>query len=304
MTTTATTTWRNLLVDLVERGVRREQESAGAAFAGRTNYEVRGCTTRWPIARSLVLDPTRCSPGFRRFAPAEGAWILSGDNRVATIAPFAPSIATLSDDGLFFAGAYGPSFIANLPGLVRVLADPDSRQAVAHVLAASPGAWRDVPCTTTFQLMLRDGVLHAHVTMRSSDAWRGVPNDVHAFSMMAAYVGLWLRERVKIDHGARYEYPAVPRHLIDWAADPRLGELTLAVGSQHLYELDRERALVCAAADGELVDVAPLDLRQFDRPADLVDHLRWLANYDGRYDAVPTFGQCRKTGTYLEEVLT
>ncbi len=47
----------------------------------------------------------------QKFRYAEAAWILSGDNRVKTIAPFSKMITKFSDDGVRFFGAYGVKFL-------------------------------------------------------------------------------------------------------------------------------------------------------------------------------------------------
>jgi thymidylate synthase len=96
--------------------------------------------------------------------------------------------------------------------------------------------------------------------MRSSDAWLGVPYDIHAFAMMTALVALYLRDSL---------------------GPLRLGELVVSVGSQHLYHLDRETATVCAARDDERFDgLEPLHLDELAGPRDLVDHLWAVARRD------------------------
>lgn len=311
---TATQTWRNLLTDLLSEGVEVSQESPGANFRGRTSSELLAHRTVWPMSRAVVLCPER-RLGYK-FLAAEAAWILSGSNRLGEIAPFAKNLRELSDDGVHLYGAYGPPFREQLPYVLETLTrDGQSRQAVSTIWRPRPGPWKDVPCTIALQYLIRpervdlgpypdtalhrhDNVLHCVASMRSSDAWLGVPYDIHTFSMTAAYVALLLRDRV---------------------GPLRLGNLYLTAGSQHLYLMDREPAERCAweaveprdvtpnlprgigavqlgkgdnaiteivvdedASSGysgrtkrtnEAFELAPIDLARFNKPDDLIDHL-------------------------------
>jgi thymidylate synthase len=133
------------------------------------------------------------------FMAAEAAWILSGDNRVATIAPYAEAIRKFSDDGVRFFGAYGPRVVDQLSGVVAALADdPQSRRAVMTTWRENPPPTLDVPCTVSLQFLIRaragDGArLHVVSTMRSNDVWLGMPYDVFNFSMIALAVAIELR---------------------------------------------------------------------------------------------------------------
>jgi hypothetical protein len=77
-------------------------------------------------------------------------------------------------------GAYGPRAYAQLSRLVTTLThDPDSRQAVASVWRGDEGAaGGDVPCTLSYQFFIRDGKLELRTSMRSNDAWLGLPYDL------------------------------------------------------------------------------------------------------------------------------
>ncbi len=258
-----TETWRRLLRDVLESGKPVEQNSAGAAFRGRTSYELISHRTVWPMSNSIVLCPAR-KPGFRYLA-AEAAWILSGSNRLADIAPYAKHMVNFSDDGEFLAGAYGPPWRDQLPYVVQTLTrDRFSRQAVVTCWRPRPGASKDVPCTISLQHLIRDEpvpTLHTVVMMRSNDVFFGTVYDVHTFSMISAYVALLLRD-----------------HL----GPLTLGLLYLSAGSQHLYKLDREAAEACAIRDDELFDgVKPIDLTDFSKPDELIQHLWVVARREG-----------------------
>jgi len=162
----------------------------------------------------------------QKFRFAEAAWILSGDNRVKTIAPFSKMITKFSDDGVRFFGAYGVKVIDQLPYIIQTLKDdPSSRQAVINIWRENPRKSNDVPCTLSLQFLVRDNKLNCIATMRSSDAWLGWVYDVYNFSMISLYVLLQLKSQ----HNVKYD----------------LGHLYLTVGSQHLYKQQFEQAQVC-----------------------------------------------------------
>lgn len=160
-----------------------------------------------------------------QFMAAEAYWILSGDDTVAGIAPYNKHIASFSDDGERFFGAYGPKIVNQLPYVVaKLVEDPLSRQAGLTIWRESPPPTKDVPCTVAIFCSLRDSRLDVSVYMRSSDVWLGLPYDVFNFSMLGHLIccRLWARG---VD--------AVP------------GTLAVTATSSHLYERDLEAAMAC-----------------------------------------------------------
>jgi thymidylate synthase len=146
-----------------------------------------------------------------KFRAAEAAWILSGDNRVSTIKKYSKQIKEYSDDGDYFAGAYGPPFRDQLPYVLNTLrADSHSRQALINIWRPRPYASKDIPCTVSLQFLIRDSRVNCVATMRSSDAWLGWVYDVHNFSCISAFIALHLNVGI--------------------------GTLYLTAGSQHLYD--------------------------------------------------------------------
>lgn len=124
-----------------------------------------------------------------KFLGGEAYWILSGDNRVETIAPYNKNIVNYSDDGQTFFGAYGPRIISQLDYVVdKLKSDADTRQAVLTIWRENPPATKDVPCTVAVHFMIRDHKLNCHVYMRSNDLWLGFPYDVFNFSMLSHLV--------------------------------------------------------------------------------------------------------------------
>ncbi len=251
---TANEAWLGMLRDVNQYG--HKVQPRGIPCTELVGYQ-SSMMMRYPI----VTVPER-KLGYK-FQAAEAAWILSGDNRVQTIAPYSKHIASFSDDGVRFFGAYGPKIIDQLAFVAKTLAeDPDSRQAVINIWRESPGKTKDVPCTISVQFIIRDGKLHCLDTMRSSDAWLGWPYDVFNFTMLSAYVLLYLRKA----HGVSYE----------------LGYLRLTAGSQHIYDRNSEDvAKVLKSVDPFKAYTPFSPLSWFDDPEDLVQFLWKSADSEG-----------------------
>jgi hypothetical protein len=208
------------------------------------------------------------------FMAVEAWMIITGRNDVASIKPYSPHIASFSDDGYRFDGAYGPRVVDQLRYVVDALSrDPDSRQAVIEIWRPNPRDSRDVPCTLTVQWMIRDGKLHCLDSMRSSDAWLGWPYDVFNFSMLSLYILLMLRERHDL-----IQHPHVR------LSNLQLGDLYLTAGSSHLYVdpkvdgatnipyyIKDVEALVMS--DANTTKYNPLRIEEFKSPNLLVEHL-------------------------------
>lgn len=244
----ATLAWLELLSKVYYQG----HESAPR---GMKIKEVLACAATVSLDQPIVVEPGR-DLGYK-FMAAEAAWILSGDNRVSTISPFARHIKDFSDDGVFYFGAYGPKIIDQLPYVCQKLAeDNDTRQAVMTIWRETPPKTKDVPCTVSVQWFIRDGELHCVDVMRSSDLWLGWPYDIFNFAMLSHYIRLLLRDHFNLHVGA--------------------GTLTLFAGSQHIYERNFD-AVEKILARRETIPVIPVT-RQIDEmaiPGELVDTL-WL----------------------------
>lgn len=129
---------------------------------------------------------------------AETLWYLSGSDSTAWISKYASFWKGISDDGVTANSAYGarifrPHGRIASGGIVQweyvkeeLRKDSDSRRAVIHIRTPDDSlhAVKDVPCTLALQFFIRDGNLHLHVNMRSSDIILGIAYDVPAFTMM------------------------------------------------------------------------------------------------------------------------
>lgn len=177
------------------------------------------------MSRNIIADPQRKLN--YRFLIAEWLWILSGLDKVDIVARYNSQIKQFSDDGQILNGAYGPRLLPQWPYVSRCLMeDEESRQAVMTIWTPSPGRSKDIPCTISLQFLLRaredKKYLHTIVTMRSSDAWLGIPYDVFNFVQLTQIL------RSALSH--------IKRQPI------KLGELVLNLGSSHLYEANWETA--------------------------------------------------------------
>lgn len=219
---------------------------------GKLTREIPQRTLRVNMRKPVLTVPDRSLS--YKFMAAEAYWILSGDNRVATIAPYNSRIAEFSDDGETFFGAYGPKIVAQLDYVVaKLLEDQDTRQAGLTIWRENPPATKDVPCTVAAFFNIRNGQLNAHVFMRSSDVWLGVPYDVFNFSMLAHLVCAHLNKR-----GLR----VAPGHLF------------LTAASSHLYAINWDDAKLCVMGDVLEQHETPHIL--FEDPGEMMDWLRDL----------------------------
>jgi thymidylate synthase len=143
-----------------------------------------------------VTDPrARLSRSETRGKPysclGELCWYLAKTNDLAFIAYYIPAYEAFADGNAIF-GGYGPRLFdwrnlnqfGNVTELLR--RKRDSRQAVIQLFDAHDivEEHRDTPCTCTLQFMIRSGRLHMFTSMRSNDAFLGLPHDVFCFTML------------------------------------------------------------------------------------------------------------------------
>lgn len=196
-------------------------ENQNKASRGSTR-EVMGALLelRKPRAR-LSRTETRGKPFS---CLGELLWYLSRDNKLDFISHYIKEYEKESEDGETVLGGYGPRLfgqrghdqVRNVVDQLR--ARRSSRRAVIQILNAEDVARRpkEIPCTCTLQFMIRNDRLHMISTLRSNDAYLGLPHDVFCFTM--------LQEIVARDLGVE------------------LGIYQQFVGSLHLYDRDIEGA--------------------------------------------------------------
>ena len=115
-------------------------------------------------------------------------WYLTRDNQLDFIEGYLSQYREESEDGVTVYGGYGPRLfnqrgndqIKNVIDLLKVRST--SRRAVVQLFNAEDIAEKhnEIPCTT-MQFLVRDQRLDLVVTMRSNDAYIGLPHDVFCF---------------------------------------------------------------------------------------------------------------------------
>ncbi len=191
--------------------------------------------TRELLGQHLILDNPNAnlivSPARKLnypFSVAEWLWLMLGYNDVSIISAFNSQMNQFSDDGEFLAGSYGPMIVEQLPYIYKTLtADPTSRQAVMTLWRPRPMTSKDVPCTVSFQFLVRNDRLTMLTTMRSNDLWLGFPYDVFSFTQLQRYIAFRLGYQV-----GRYHHFAGSLHLYD-----RDIEKAEAVLHEHSFDL-------------------------------------------------------------------
>ena len=196
---------------------------------GQSVREVQHHTTAilmdWPVVTVLTRKLNY------EFMLGEAAWIVSGSDRVSDCHAMPRMMRECSDDGVTMAGAYGPRFVSQVDHVVaKLLADPDTRQATMTIWTPNPAPSKDTPCTVAMTFLLREGKLNAHVYMRSSDAWLGLPYDLFSFTMMTCEVVGRLRAAMRRQKQSSTIRPGV---------------LYVTAASFHLYDRDLEKAEAC-----------------------------------------------------------
>lgn len=158
-------------------------------------------------------------------------WYLSKSNDVKHIAYYLPRYIDDSDDGKTIYGGYGPRLfdfggIDQIDSVLSLLKTrPGSRRAVIQLFGAADlmGTHIEIPCTCTLQFMVRKERLHMFTHMRSNDAFKGLPHDVFAFTML--------------------------QELIARSLGVEMGEYKHFIGSLHIYENDIPAADAFMAED-------------------------------------------------------
>ena len=155
-------------------------------------------------------------------ALGEFLWYLSKTHSLDFISYYIPQYKDESSDGKTIYGGYGPRLFKmrgkhnQVDNVIKLLKKKNtSRRAViqlfnAEDISQSRKEPKDIPCTCTLQFIVRSNRLHMFTSMRSNDAYKGLPHDVFAFTMLQEIIA----NSLEVD----------------------LGEYIHAVGSLHLYE--------------------------------------------------------------------
>jgi thymidylate synthase len=141
-------------------------------------------------------------------AIGELLWYLSGSNKLEFIEHYISQYKDEEEEGIIH-GGYGPRLfnmrekynqVNNVLSLLKE--NPNTRRAVIQLYDAADIAekHKEIPCTCTMQFMIRNGKLQLYVSMRSNDAYKGLPHDVFAFTMFQEIMARTL----KVELGSYY----------------------------------------------------------------------------------------------------
>ena len=221
---------------------------------GLKTYEVLAHTVQFDMNCPVITIPERGLD--YNFMAAEAYWILSGSNKLDDFVR--KNLQKYSDDGETMFGAYGPPFVDQIHYVVsKLLDDNSSRQAVITLWQQKPSPSKDIPCTVAMQFIIRDGIIHTNVFMRSQDVWLGLPYGIFSFSMMTLAITSCLQDT---DSG-----------------DYRLGTLSIHAGSRHLYDTHLEVSQDLAATYDN-VENFNINIHRLIHPGDLMIALNILRN--------------------------
>lgn len=174
-----------------------------------------------PLRRAVLLE-WRNSNIFAQIA--ETLWVLSGSNNLDWLEQYIPRCRKWADDGQHWRAGYGPRLrhwgerfhhyrvggadsqveletvdqIAEVVGKLRN--DPSTRQAVISIWDPAKD-WvvgsKDYPCNNWLHFIIRNGMLHLTVGVRSNDIIHGFSHaDFFAWSVLQELIANWVGVRV------------------------------------------------------------------------------------------------------------
>lgn len=155
---------------------------------GQAYFEIEANDPRLIFLNHRKLNPV--------FAVIEGAWILSGSNKLGPLINELPIFNSYSDDGKTLNGAYG-SRLRHFFGLDQIKlavqtlkASPFSRRVVLTMYSPKDiiSDSLDIPCNTSIYLKVKNDALDITVLNRSNDLYLGLPYNVFVFGLLQRYL--------------------------------------------------------------------------------------------------------------------
>lgn len=143
--------------------------------------------------RLCILNGRAANPVF---SIVEGAWLLSGSNKLSPLQSILGQYGQYSDDGETLSGAYGHRLrfyfgFDQIQSVIQQLRDlPDSRRAVMSLYSSDDLGKdsKDIPCNTQVVCRIENGRLSLSVFNRSNDLWLGVPYNWFAFRALQVLI--------------------------------------------------------------------------------------------------------------------
>lgn len=152
-------------------------------------------------------------------ALGELIWYLAGSEALEFIEYYIPKYREEAEDGVLL-GAYGPRLIGPPHQIQNAIAqlsrNSSSRRSVIQLFDAADlvGPRKEIPCTCTFQFLIRNGRLDLITHMRSNDAVLGLPHDVFCFTMLQEIIA----RSLSVELGT-YRHMVGSLHIYDTAVD-------------------------------------------------------------------------------------
>ena len=160
-------------------------------------------------------------------------WYLAGNDELSFIKYYIKDYKADHEGAEHVRAAYGPRLYNGGSNQLRLIIDllrqkADTRRAVIPIYQPQDlqSDLVEVPCTCTLQFFLRRRRLELIAHMRSNDAYKGLPGDIFAFTMIQEIVAAAL----DVEPG-RYKHMVGSLHLYD--SDKPCAQEFLAEGFQH-----------------------------------------------------------------------
>lgn len=207
--------------------------------------------------RSWLRNHRRAASPY--YAAAEVLWYMGGRADVSMMTRYAPQYTRFAQPNGRVYGAYGSRLFNVDQGVPydyledakRALSkDGETRRCVVSLWRPDdlPDGFnpeiKDVPCTLTWQFLVRGDRLHMIVNMRSQDVWLGMPYDVF--------------------------WNCLVQRVMSWELGLQLGTYVHQCGSLHLYERDMIKAHIAEGVPQEDCEPLWVDWTAADRPDDFV----------------------------------
>lgn len=150
----------------------------------------------------VIDDPQSCMilskarPFHLAYSYAQVLWVLAGSDDIRWISFYNRAGLPLSPDGKTLPTAMGARLRSAKAGdqlmtaIQTIGRDPASRRAICYFALPEDSIQgvRDLPCATSIQFVIREGLLDAIVTMRSQSVFSVLPYDVFLFTRIQEYV--------------------------------------------------------------------------------------------------------------------
>ena len=196
----------NLLTTIIENGRRCAPRGVPTIDLGPTTITLRNPEHCTPVGIGRDLNIT--------IASAETTHLTAGISDAMQMRSVAPVFSRFTNEDRL-RGAYGPRLHDQMPQVLeRLCKDSDTRQAVAMIWRSNEledDANLDVPCTVSLMFRVEDGMLNMLTTMRSNDAFLGVPYDFTMFTRFQATIA-WALGGIRV---GTYEHVAWSMHVYE-----------------------------------------------------------------------------------------